>query len=390
MTELELREKILNLQTTLENVIANGEAEQRELTEEESNQMVDLRSQIDEARAELAKVEEENRRIAEQNNHKEITRKNMKNSNPTLFSLIKGVVENNLTDEQRAYVNGNQISFRSAAENGIAATVATAGKENVPEDKMRLEVAIRNASVLNKIGATWFGNAVGNIRIPKYDGSNVYWADSENAEAQDGKQKFSEVSLSPKRLTAYITISRQFLAQSPEDAEAILISDLAAAVAEKLDKTVFGTAAGTDAQPAGLFVDGAPHLVTGKTIDSITFNDVLDLEEAVEEKNATDFIFVASPKVKYALRGTQMASGLQFVWDNGEIDGRKAVVSNSVAQGGLLCFDPKALAVATWDNGMFITVDPYTLAGKNQIKVTVNYLVDATLKGDSISGAIFK
>ena len=389
MTELELREKILNLQTTLENVIANGEAEQRELTEEETNQMVDLRSQIDEARAELAKVEEENRKIAEQNNHKEITKKNTMKE-VRLFDLIKGVVENNLTDEQRAYVNGNQINFRGAAENGIAATVATAGKENVPEDKMRLEVAIRNASVLNKIGATWFGNAVGNIRIPKYDGSNVYWADSENAEAQDGKQKFSEVSLSPKRLTAYITISRQFLAQSPEDAEAILISDLAAAVAEKLDKTVFGTAAGTDAQPAGLFVDGAPHLVTGKTIDSITFNDVLELEEKVEEKNATDFIFVADPKVKYALRGTQMASGLQFVWDNGEIDGRKAVVSNSVAQGGLLCFDPKALAVATWDNGMFITVDPYTLAGKNQIKVTVNYLVDATLKGDSISGAIFK
>ena len=388
MTELELREKILNLQTTLENVIANGEAEQRELTEQETNQMVDLRSQIDEARAELAKVEEENRKIAEQNNHKEITKKNTMKE-VRLFDLIKGVVENNLTDEQRAYVNGNQISFR-AVEDGIAATVATAGKENVPEDKMRLEVAIRNASVLNKIGATWFGNAVGNIRIPKYDGSNVYWADSENAEAQDGKQKFSEVSLSPKRLTAYITISRQFLAQSPEDAEAILISDLAAAVAEKLDKTVFGTAAGTNAQPAGLFVDGAPHLVTGKTIDSITFNDVLELEEAVEEKNATDFIFVANPKVKYALRGTQMASGLQFVWDNGEIDGRKAVVSNSVAQGGLLCFDPKALAVATWDNGMFITVDPYTLAGKNQIKVTVNYLVDATLKGDSISGAIFK
>ena len=388
MTELELREKILNLQTTLENVIANGEAEQRELTEQETNQMVDLRSQIDEARAELAKVEEENRKIAEQNNHKEITKKNTMKE-VRLFDLIKGVVENNLTDEQRAYVNGNQISFR-AVEDGIAATVATAGKENVPEDKMRLEVAIRNASVLNKIGATWFGNAVGNIRIPKYDGSNVYWADSENAEAQDGKQKFSEVSLSPKRLTAYITISRQFLAQSPEDAEAILISDLAAAVAEKLDKTVFGTAAGTNAQPAGLFVDGAPHLVTGKTIDSITFNDVLELEEAVEEKNATDFIFVADPKVKYALRGTQMASGLQFVWDNGEIDGRKAVVSNSVAQGGLLCFDPKALAVATWDNGMFITVDPYTLAGKNQIKVTVNYLVDATLKGDSISGAIFK
>lgn len=386
MSILELKEQLLRAQDELETIIANGEKEQRELVEDETNRMSELRKEIEGLNSQISEEERKNEEIIKNKTE----RKNMKNSNPTLFSLIKGVVENNLTDEQRAYVNGNQISFRGAAENGIAATVATAGKENVPEDKMRLEVAIRNASVLNKIGATWFGNAVGNIRIPKYDGSNVYWADSENAEAQDGKQKFSEVSLSPKRLTAYITISRQFLAQSPEDAEAILISDLAAAVAEKLDKTVFGTAAGTAAQPAGLFVDGAPHLVTGKTIDSITFNDVLELEEAVEEKNATDFIFVADPKVKYALRGTQMASGLQFVWDNGEIDGRKAVVSNSVAQGGLLCFDPKALAVATWDNGMFITVDPYTLAGKNQIKVTVNYLVDATLKDDRISGAIFK
>ena len=85
-----------------------------------------------------------------------------------------------------------------------------------------------------------------------------------------------------------------------------------------------------------------------------------------------------------------MASGLQFVWENGELDGRKAVVSNSVEEGGLLVFDPRDLAVATWDNDMVITVDPYTLAGKNQIKVTVNYLCDAALKGDRISGAVFE
>ena len=385
MTELEIRERILDLQTTLENVIANGEAEQRELTEEESNQMVDLRNQIDEAKAELAKVEEENRKLAEQKNHKEITKKNtMKEIR--LFDLIKGVVENNITDEQRAYVNGNQINLRA----DIQATTAEHGQENVPEEKKRLEVAIRNASVLNRLGATWFGNAVGDIRIPKYNGSQVFWADSENADAEDGANTFSEVTLSPKRLTAYITISRQFLAQSPEDAEAILIADLAAAVAEKLDQTVFGSEEGSDAQPEGLFYEGKDYLVTGKTIDAINFDDVLDLEEAVEEKNGTDFIFVADPKVKYALRGTQMASGLQFVWDRGEIDGRKAVVSNSVEEGGLLVLDPRDLAVATWDNGMFITVDPYTLAGKNQIKITVNYLVDANLKGDRISGAIFE
>ena len=384
MTELEIRERILNLQTELENVIANGETEQRELTEEETSKMVSLRNDIDEAKAELAKIEEENRKIAEtKNNKKQITNK-MKEVR--LFDLIKGVVEGNITDEQRAYVNGNHINFRA----DIQATVDEHGIENVPEEKKRLDVAIRNASVLNKIGATWFGNAVGNIRLPKYSGSQVFWADSENADAQDGAGTFEEVTLSPKRLTAYITISRQFLAQSPEDAESILINDLAAAIAEKFDMTVFGDGAGSDAQPAGLFAAGADYLQPASALDDIAFDNVLALEEAVEEKNGTEFIFVTDPKLKYALRGTQMASGLQFVWQNGEIDGRKAVVSNSVVEGGIACLDPRDLAVAVWDNEMVITVDPYTLAGKNQIKVTVNYLCDAALKGDRISAAKFE
>jgi HK97 family phage major capsid protein len=387
-TEIEVREDILNLSAELNSIITNGETEQRELAENETNRMAEIRSQIDTLENELKEIENENRRIAETkqlNNNKKTNKRKMETR---LFDLIKGVVENNLTDEQRAFVNGNQISFRAdPAEDGIAATVTGEGKENVPTEKVRLEVAIRNASVLSKVGARWFGNAVGDIKLPKYDGSNVEWADSENAEATDGKGAFTEVTLSPKRLTAYITISRQFLAQSPEDAEAILIADLANAVAEKLDMTVFGSESGSTSQPAGLF--SGDYVETG-TLASVTFDDVLALENAVEENNGTDFMFVTSPNVKYALRGTQTASGLQMVWDKGEIDGRKTVVSNSVEKGGLLCFDPRDLAVASWDRDMNIIVDPYTLAGKNQIKVTVNYLVDAALKGDRIAAEIFE
>lgn len=383
MTELELREKVLNLKDELNSIITNGESEKRELKEEETSRMAEIRNEIEDAEKQIADIEEENRKLIETNNNKV---KNTKKMEVRLFDLIKGVVNNNLTDEQRAYVNGNEISFRApAAEDGIAATVTDYGKENVPTDKVRLDVAIRNASVLNKVGATWFSNAVGDIKLPKYNGSNVQWAESENAEAEDGKSTFSEVTLSPKRLTAYITISRQFLAQSPEDAEAILISDLAAAVAEKLDMTVFGAESGSSAQPAGIFYDSDSAATA-----TISYDDILDIEAEVEEANGDDYIFVTTPRLKQLLRGTQMASGLEMVYSKGELDGRKAVVSNSVAEGGLACFDPRDLAVATWNNGMFITVDPYTLAGKNQIKVTVNYLVDAALKGDRISTRLYE
>lgn len=382
MTELEIRENILNLKDELNAVISAGETEKRELTEDETNKMAELRSQIEDAERQLNEVMEENRKIAERNSNNNNTNKQTKKMEIRLFDLVKSIAEGTVTDEQRAYVKGNSIDFRAA----IQATAAGAGQENVPTDKAPLELAIRNATVLDKLGVRWFNNAIGDIDIPKYHGSNVYWADSENADAVDGASAFTKVTLSPKRLTAYIDISRQFLAQSPEDAEGILVADLARAIAEKIDLTVFGTGSGSTSQPAGLFADAASG-----SLASMSFDDVLALENSVEEKNGIDFVFVTSPNVKYTLRGVQTASGLKMVWDENEIDGRKTVVSNSVAKGGLLCFDPRDLACASWDkDGMVITVDPYTRAGKNEIRVTVNYLFDAKLAGDRIASQIFE
>lgn len=379
MTLIELQEKVLNLRGELQDLVSNGEKEQRELNENENTRMAEIVNEIKETEAEIASVEEENRKLKE-NNKNQTTTKKMKEVR--LFDLVKGVVNGNLTEEQRQFVNGNKIDYRST----IMATVTGAGEENVPEEKKGLDVAIRNASVLNKIGATWFGNAVGDISIPKYAGSNVSWK-GESVAADDGASGFTETVLSPKRLTAYIDISKQFLAQDSNDAEAILINDLANAVAEKLDKTVFGTATGSTTIPAGILQ--GDYVTTGTDITAVTYTDILDLESAVEEKNGFDFMFIANPKVKYALKGTQMASGLQMVWDRNEIDGYKAVVSNSVADKGILCMNPQDLAVATW-SGVEIVVDTVTRAIYNEVRVVVNYLVDAKLRGNRIAGAIFE
>jgi len=379
MTLIELQEKVLNLRGELQDLVSNGEKEQRELNENETSRMAEIVNEIKETEAEIASVEEENRKLKE-NNKNQTTKKKMKEVR--LFDLVKGVVDGSLTEEQRQFVNGNKIDYRST----IMATVEGQGEENVPEEKKGLDVAIRNASVLNKIGATWFGNAVGDISIPKYAGSNVSWK-GESVAADDGASAFTETVLSPKRLTAYIDISKQFLAQDSNDAEAILINDLANAVAEKLDKTVFGTETGSTTIPAGILQ--GDYVTTGTDITAVTYTDILDLESAVEEKNGFDFMFIANPKVKYALKGTQMASGLQMVWDRNEIDGYKAVVSNSVADKGILCMNPQDLAVATW-SGVEIVVDTVTRAIYNEVRVVVNYLVDAKLRGNRIAGAIFE
>ena len=380
MNILELQEKRLNLQNELTNIV--NESETRALEDNENSRLAEIRTEIDGIDKQIEEIEAENRKLQqEQKNNKE--NKTNNKMEIRLFDVIKGVAEGNVTDEMRSMVNGNKITYRA---NEIVAGVDAQGGYNVPEEKKDLFMAIRNASVLNKIGATWFSNAVGDISIPKYAGSTCGWKGEIDA-ADNGAGAFSEVVLTPKRLTAYLDISKTFLAQDANSAEALLINDLAKAVSEKLDQTIFGAESGTTTRPAGLF--NVITAVTGTSLTSVDYDDILGLESAVEEHNGTDFIFIANPKVKYALKGVDMAEGYgHMVYAGGEIDGYKTVVSNSVNNKSILCMDPKDLAVATWD-GIDITVDTVSRAINNEVRIVVNFLVDAKLRGDRISGAIF-
>lgn len=386
MNILELQEKSLELRNQLAEVIANGQKEERELNETETSKMAEIRSQIDEINSQIEEIEKENRTIEIKNNKIEKEIRTM-----SLVKMINAVLENRSFTEDEAKVMSEaradfaksgispkgQIVYRS-----IAATVDGAGKENVAEDKWNLEVAVRNNLIATKMGADFVGNLVGDVSIPQYGGSNVLWK-GETATAEDGQGAFTEVTLAPKRLTATLDISKQFLLQDSNDAEAMLIRDLAAAVAEKLDKTVFGAETLENA-PAGLF----NGVTATKAIAEMDYDDVLALEEAVELANGTNYMFVVNPKVKFALKGTQMANGLQMVFAGGEIDGYKTISSNSVADKGILCMDPRELVIGQW-GGYDITVDPYTKAADGQVRLVINAYFDAKLRGNKVAKAIF-
>ena len=385
---LEKQEELLNLRTRLNDIISTGEAEKRELTDVETNEMAELRTQIDTLEAEINAIEEENRNIEKENN-KEV-KKEIRKMN--LIKLINTVVEGRQFDEAdatamaeaRAEMAKSGISTRGQiAYRTITATGDTQGKEVVPEDKWNLEVAVRNNLVATKMGADFVGGLVGDVSLPKYAGSQVRWK-GETETAEDGQGAFSEIMLSPKRLTATLDVSKQFLLQTSEDAEAILIRDLAAAVAEKLDTTIFGEGGGDANTPEGLFAG----VEATKGIGEITYNDVLNLELGVEEKNGHNYMFIVNPKVKFALKGTQMANGLNMVFAGDEIDGYKAISSNSVADKGMICMDPRELVIGQWGS-YDITVDPYTRAADGQVRLVINCYFDAKLRGDKIARVRF-
>ena len=388
MDILELKEKSLELRNQLSAIISTGEAEKRELNEEETNTMAELRSQIDEINSQIEEIEKENRKLTiEKENNKE----NKENRTMSLFKMINAVVEGrNFTEDEAKAIAEARADFAKSgisakgqiAYRTIAATVPTAGQENVAEDKWNLEVAVRNNLIATKMGADFVGNLTGDVSIPQYGGSTVKWK-GETTTAEDGQGAFTEVTLTPKRLTATLDISKQFLLQDSNDAEAMLIRDLAAAVAEKLDKTVFG-AEKLDNAPEGLFNGVAAE----KGIADMTYDDVLALEETVELANGTNYMFVVNPKVKFALKGTQMANGLQMVYAGNEIDGYKTISSNSVVDKGVICMDPRELVIGQW-GGYDITVDNYTKAADGQVRLVINAYFDAKLRGNKVAKAIF-
>ena len=77
-----------------------------------------------------------------------------------------------------------------------------------------------------------------------------------------------------------------------------------------------------------------------------------------------------------------------MVYNNNEIDGYKAIVSNSVVDGGLMAIAPRDLAVAVWNN-LEITVDNTSRAEYGEVRLIVNFYCDAKLRGDRVAAAVF-
>lgn len=391
MNILELQERRLRLKDELNSLLETAQSEKRELNDEDTARFADIKQQIAELDEQVRAIEKENEKLS----HKEVRMNNKTNTNRQemkLINLINDVVNNrNFSEDAQAHIDLAKGEMRKSglATKGqivlraINATTPTEGQENVAEEKTAIEVALRNNLVAVKAGATFLGNLVGDVSIPRYAGSNVAWA-GETAAAEDGQGAFEEVVLTPKRLTAYVDVSKQFLLQDSNDAEAMLIADIAAAITEKLESTIFGAGAGSATQPKGLF-NGVEATAA---LDAITYSDILDVELALEEKNAAEYMWVTSPQVKFALKGTQKANGLGMVCEDEEIDGINYVSSKSVVRNGILAFDPKSLVIGSW-GGVDILVDPYSKSIDGCVRLVVNAYFDAAMKSDRIEAKLF-
>lgn len=347
---------------------------------------------VEETPVEETPVEENKPEVQEETEPKENRNNinNTKNIHMSNFSLIKAindVVNNrNINEDALNVIEMGATEMRKSGlsysgqiqlpveERGdaVAATVATDGKEIVATDKLNILSPLRGKSILAEAGATFLTGLVGNISIPNYTGSTCGWKGELEA-ADNGKGTFGSVELSPKRLTAYIDISKQFLTQDSVGAEEMLRADIVNSLVAKLEQTIFGDAVGDTTKPAGIF--------NGAEVVAPSYQGVCEAEAAVTDYSG-EKRFVMSPTAKSAFKQATISgtkSDLRLLLEDGEVDGYPVSDSSNVVAGGYAFGDFSELVVAQW-GGIDIVVDPYTLATKNAIRLVINAYFDAKVR----------
>ena len=375
---LELLDKKEQLTIQAKNILTAGKSESRKLSADEENAYNDLCKQI-------ADVDKEIRDINDKLNKE--TNKVIKRT-MSKFSLIKAVNDiannRNLDERSQEVVNAGIAEMRKAGQSysgqivlpieergNIQATVATNGQEVVAEDKLNILEPLRANLVMAQAGATYMNGLVGNVSIPVYSGSNVGWAGEVDA-ATDGAGKFSEVNLEPKRLTAFIDISKQFLIQDSVSAEEMLKNDIVRAISNELEKTILGNAAGSNTKPAGVF--------NGVTADTtaLDFKGIVDMEQALEDKNVTgNLAFIVAPNVKATLKTTLKSTGVSgYLMEGGEVDGIPVYSTSACTYKGMVLGNFSDYVIGQW-GGIDLTVDPYTQAASGKVRLVINAYFDA-------------
>lgn len=374
INSVELKDKQAQLTKRCKEIVDSCKAEIREMTEEEEKEFNDnkeeiikLKEQLDELNKKLATYKDELPTEEEVEDNKEINKRNLKKSmkNISIVKEIRSAMENGT---KQFTINADTKIEKRTGE----ITVAAEGEDVVEKEIQGILEPLYANSVLSKLGVKWYtGMPMGDVAIPVMGKGNVGWAD-EIAAAGASTNTFTSKILQPKRLTAYVDISKKLIAQDTIGVENAVRRDIVNALNDKLEATIFGSAVGSTTQPEGLFYDKT--LAEGDTFAKIVAN-----EATVEDANVYgDMKYLLSTGAKADLRAMAKSSkNTQLVYEGGEVDGVPALTTSNVKTAGAYIYgDFSNLAVGSWGD-IDITVDEYSQAVNGCVRLVVNAYFDA-------------
>ena len=271
------------------------------------------------------------------------------------------LVPNEVLNQKRDLTVGS-----ATAGGNLVATELLSGSF-IDQLKNKMAIMAANPSMLTGLE--------GNISIPRQtSGSSAYWV-GEGSAPTESNLAFDQVNMTPKTIGAFVDYSRRLLLQASIDVEQRIRNDIAENIALELDRAaIYGT--GSSNQPLGL------KDTTGIGSQSLTsfgtFAEYIGMETDIAVANAevANMFYIINSSARGALKSTDVASNTgKFVFEGGEINGYKAIVTNQLTNNDALFGDFSKFTIGMW-SGLDLTVDPYAGATSGNVRVIALQDVD--------------
>ena len=248
---------------------------------------------------------------------------------------------------------------------------------------------VRNRSALLGLNVTTLTGLTGNVDIPKKTGNTTaYWV-GEDVAVSETNIALGQISMTPKSLGGYVDITRRLMQQSSMDVEALVRADLAESIALAIDYSGIYGLGGSSALLGIKNITGVgtetltSDAATNKSIGGTTyyfggFSDYVNMETTVSVANldVNSMFYVGNAHVRGALKQTlRNTNSEMFIWDNNEVNGYGARVSNQLIGSNVIFGDFSQAIFGFW-SGVDITVDPYTNSTKGTTRIVAFQDVD--------------
>jgi len=375
LSSVEIKQQINELVARSKEIVELCRSEVREMTEDEDKEFCDLKEQIEGKKAELKALEDKlaeyERELPDEEEVKDDEEKNSKRNKmmkKTLVKELRNAIDNNI---KTITVNAETRTMQVTGDGGVHDEVIETEIEGI------LEPLYAN-SILSQIGARWYtGLPKGDVQVPIMGKGSVGWAGEVAAASATGNE-FTTKKLSPKRISAYVDISKQLLAQDTIGVEAALRRDIVNALNDKLQATILGNADKDDVKPGGLFY--------GAEYTSITdFKDLCEFESTLDDANINGqkkYLLGTGARadLRSMIKGTNNTG---MVMENDTVDGTPALWASNINGGAgnkdkFAYGDFNYLAIGSWGD-IEITVDQYTQAVNGCIRLVINAYFDAVV-----------
>lgn len=371
LNSVAIKQEINELVERSKAIVELCKTEVREMTEDEEKEFNSLKEQIDNKKTELKELEDKlseyERMCPKEEEVKECEKeeKNQRNKSmkKSLVKELRNAIDNNI---KTITVNAETRAMQVTGGGGVHDSVVETEIDGI------LEPLYAN-SVLSQLGARWYtGLPKGDVQVPIMGKGNVGW-EGEIAAAQATGNTFTTKKLSPKRLTAYVDISKQLLVQDTIGVEAAIRRDIVNALNDKLQATILGVEDKTDVKPAGIFYN-----VSETTINN--YKDLCKFEAGLDDANING-------EKKYLMGNTAKATFRSMVKGNNntgmvleanQMDGTPMINTSSVSTNKFAYGDFNYLAIGSWGD-LDITIDQYTQAANGCIRLVINAFFDAVI-----------